>query len=70
MMSADIKVNSRISRLWPDFEWYNNNSSMLNSMKYLVEAYKRAHNIKVNIFFLSIILNACFVVLDRDTGTS
>ncbi|KAL4098767.1 hypothetical protein QTP88_023306 [Uroleucon formosanum] len=46
IITADIKVNSSINRLWPNFEWYNNKSSILNSMKYLVETYKRAHNIK------------------------
>ncbi|XP_026811206.1 adenylate kinase 7-like [Rhopalosiphum maidis] len=46
ILSVDIKINSSINQLWPNFEWYNNKSSMLNSMKYLVETYKRAHNIK------------------------
>ncbi|XP_060843441.1 uncharacterized protein LOC132923460 [Rhopalosiphum padi] len=48
ILSVDIKINSSINQLWTNFEWYNSKSSMLNSMKCLVETYKRAHNIKVN----------------------
>lgn len=47
MILADIKVNSNINQLWPNFEWYNGKSSMIHKMKYLVEMYKLEHNIKV-----------------------
>lgn len=48
IISVDIKVDSSIDRLWPNFEWYGGKSTIILKMKSLVDVYKIEHGIKVN----------------------
>ncbi|VVC36925.1 P-loop containing nucleoside triphosphate hydrolase [Cinara cedri] len=46
IISVDIKVNSCIDRLWPNFEWYGGKLSIIYKIKSLVNTYKIEHDIK------------------------